>query len=91
MTPTSSPYHGWIDTVLDSSDPSLDSWIFVLFALNGALMNSILKVNRLGLVKFVPLNERLAEWARFMLSNTKDGRVLVELCSPVFEPNCLSV
>lgn len=79
--PTSSPRHGWIDTVLDSSDPDLASRVLGLFAPNGALASSIFAVDRLGLVKFVFPNERLPEWARFVLANAKDGRVLGELCS----------
>lgn len=77
----SPPRHGWIDAALAAGDPKLASRVFALFAPGGALASSILAVDRLGLVKFVFPNERLPEWARFVLANAKDGRVVGELCS----------
>ncbi|KAI6684188.1 hypothetical protein NL676_030101 [Syzygium grande] len=81
MTPCLLPYHGWIDIVLDSNDPDHTSQVFGPFSPNGVLLSSIFSVDRLGLMKFEFPNERLLEWAYFMLANAKDGRVLVELCS----------
>ncbi|XP_056174436.1 uncharacterized protein LOC115689253 isoform X2 [Syzygium oleosum] len=88
--PASSPRHGWIDAAPapapaaapGSGDrPDLAARVLGLFAPSGALVSSILAVDRLGLVKFVFPNERLPEWARFVLADAKDGRALGELCS----------
>ncbi|PON97710.1 sphingomyelin phosphodiesterase [Trema orientale] len=81
---SSSSSNGWIDTVLASNDPGLADSVFSLLAPGGVLLSSISAVDRLSLVKYVFPNERLPEWARFMLSSDKDCRVLSDLC-PIFK------
>lgn len=79
--PASSIEHGWIDTFLNSNDPDFVSRVFCFFASNSALMCSIFAADQLGLVRFTFSDERLPEWACFMLVNAKDSRVLGELYS----------
>ncbi|KAF4404154.1 hypothetical protein G4B88_014610 [Cannabis sativa] len=79
--PLPSSANGWIDTVLASNDTDLANRVFSLLAPGGVLLSSISAVDRLSLVKYVFPNERLPEWARFMLSSDKDCRILADLCS----------
>ncbi|KAL5551432.1 hypothetical protein UlMin_001608 [Ulmus minor] len=76
--------NGWMDTVLASNDPDLARRVFALLSPNGVLFSSIAAVDRLSLVKYVFPNERLPEWARFILSSDKDCQVLSEIC-PIFK------
>ncbi|GMN31133.1 hypothetical protein TIFTF001_003118 [Ficus carica] len=82
--PSPSSSNGWIDTVLASNDPDLASKVFALLAPDGVLLSSISAVDRLSLVKYVFPNERLPEWARFVLSSEKVYLALSDLC-PIFK------
>ncbi|KAJ4955326.1 hypothetical protein NE237_012109 [Protea cynaroides] len=79
----SSSSGGWIDQIQTSGDSELADRVFDMLSPFGILISSIFAVDRHSLVKYVFPVERLPEWARFMLQNGRDCRVLSDLC-PLF-------
>ncbi|KAL3499624.1 hypothetical protein ACH5RR_038717 [Cinchona calisaya] len=79
-TPKSQSPNGWIDIAGLSGDSELAGKIFSLLSPNGLLLSSISAVDKLSLVKYVFPSERLPEWVRYLLQNTRDCGVLIDLC-----------
>ncbi|XP_042511869.1 uncharacterized protein LOC122086991 [Macadamia integrifolia] len=75
---------GWIDQIQASGDSELAGRVFDLLSPSGVLVSSISAVDRHSMVKYVFPVERLPEWARFMLQNERECRVLSDLC-PLFK------
>ncbi|RAL54700.1 hypothetical protein DM860_001828 [Cuscuta australis] len=74
---------GWTDAASLSNDKELAGKIFSLLSPKGVLLSSILSADALSMVKYVFPVERLPEWARYLLQNERDARVLADLC-PLF-------
>ncbi|XP_043717187.1 uncharacterized protein LOC122665175 [Telopea speciosissima] len=70
---------GWIEQIQASSDSELAGRVFDLLSPSGVLVSSLTAVDRHSLVKYVFPVERLPEWARCMLQNERDSRVLSDL------------
>ncbi|XP_044477567.1 uncharacterized protein LOC123204829, partial [Mangifera indica] len=76
--------NSWIDVISSLNDPDIASKVYHLLSPNGIVFSSIFAVDRKSLVKFVFPNERLPEWARFMISSEKDSKILSNLF-PIFK------
>ncbi|XP_077245016.1 sphingomyelin phosphodiesterase [Tasmannia lanceolata] len=76
--------NGWIDQIQAANDSDLAGRVFNLLSPSGILLSSIFSVDRHSLVKYVFPIERLPEWARVLLQNESDSRVLSDLC-PLFK------